>query len=284
MQIDLHTHTTASDGRLSPLALLERAERAQLSLLAITDHDTVAGYLTARAHYSAAANMPRPVLLSGIEMSAQWQSAPVHVLGLGIDVDHPALDKAIQALTAVRSDRNQRIADKLTGRGLANAMAGALAQAGDGQLGRPHFARYMVDQGFVADDNEAFNRYLGLGKPCYARAQWPEVEQVVAWIRAAGGVAVLAHPLKYKLTASKLKRLLAVFREAGGTGLEVVSGRQVPAEVAQLLRLAEQFDFAISGGSDFHGDLPYHPGLGVLLPLRRGQQPIWTSLGLPAET
>lgn len=284
MLIDLHTHTTASDGRLAPLALLERAERAQLSLLAITDHDTVAGYLAARAHYSAAADTPRPTLLPGIEMSAQWQAVPVHVLGLGIDVDHSALTEAIQTLATVRNDRNRRIAEKLTGKGLANALAGAVAQAGDGQLGRPHFARYMVEQAFVADENEAFGRYLGLGKSCYARAQWPEVSQVVAWIRAAGGVAVLAHPLKYKLTASKLKRLLAAFQEAGGTGLEVVSGRQVPAEITQLLRLAEQFGLAISGGSDFHGDLPYHPGLGVLLPLRRGQQPIWNALGLSAET
>jgi len=255
------------------------AEQAQLTLLAITDHDTVDGYVAARAQYTAIGSSV--TLLSGIEMSAQWSVVPIHVIGLGIDVVHPALLEALAALQAARSERNQRIADKLAAKGFSGVLAGAQALAGTGQLGRPHFARVLCAAGHVASENQAFDRYLGTGKSCYVRAQWPELATVVAWIVAAGGVAVLAHPLKYKLTASKLRRLLAAFRAAGGGSLEVLSGRQTPAEVSQLLRLAEEFSLAASGGSDFHADVPYHPGLGVYLPLRRDQQPVWATLRPP---
>jgi len=256
--------------------LVDRAQAAGVQVLAITDHDTLAGYRAAARHYN---HKPGGmVLLPGIEMSTQWSGVPIHVLGLGVAPAHPVLVEAVAELTVARRARNVRIAEKLTARGFGDVLAAATALAGTGQLGRPHFARVLVAGGHVRDENEAFDRYLGNGKQCYAAADWPELATVVAWIRAAGGVAVVAHPLKYKLTASKLKRLLADFRAAGGEGLEVVSGRQEPADVLQLLRLLDTFELVASGGSDFHRDAPYAAGLGVTLPLRRGQLPVWSRM------
>lgn len=263
MLIDFHTHTTASDGALSPEQLVDRARSRGIGLFAITDHDTVSGYEAAAAYYSPSEG--EMSLVAGLEFSCVWSGATIHVVGLGVDCAHPLLQQGVARLLAARRDRGQVIAERLAKLGFPGALEGALREAGDSQLGRPHFADWMVDQGHVKDRGAAFDRYLGRGKPGDVKAFWPELREVTEWIVGAGGVAVLAHPLKYKLTRSKLRRLVADFQSAGGEAVEVVNGRQTPDQTRQLCRLALEYGLEVSIGSDFHRDSPWAPELGVEL-------------------
>ena len=280
MLIDFHTHSSASDGALSPFDLLQRARERKVSLLAITDHDTVAGYRAAAAHYTQ--NFDDVRLISGVEFSCVWSGVTVHVVGLGIDCAHPAMTEALKTLDAARIARAEKIALRLDKLGFAGALAGAQREAGESQLGRPHFAAWMVDNGHVADLNEAFDRYLGQGKTGDVKAFWPSLERVVQWIVAAGGVPVLAHPLKYRLTRMKLRRLVVDFMAPGGLAVEIISGRQTQDQVLQLQRLAREFELEVSVGSDFHRDGPYSPLLGVELPRSEGLRGVWERWRSPA--
>ncbi len=258
MRIDFHTHTTASDGALDPAVLVERAAAEGITMLAITDHDTVAGFL-------AVATLPVPGLnlVPGVELSCQWGGATIHILGLGIDCDHPVMLEGLEHMAQARQERTAIIARRLASKGFEGALEGALAMAGSSQPGRPHFARWMVEKGHVADFSEAFDRYLGRGKVGDVKACWPELPQVVDWITQSGGVAVVAHPLKYRFTLMKLRRLLAAFKAAGGQGIEVASGRQTADQAAQLQSLAVHYDLEVSVGSDFHQDATYGAPLGL---------------------
>lgn len=268
--IDFHTHSNASDGALSPEALLERAAERGVALLAITDHDLVSGYQRAASKPQGSVR-----LVPGVELSCVWSGATIHVVGLGIDCEHPAMHRGVARMAAAREERADKIARRLEKRGYAGALAGARAVAGESQLGRPHFARWMVDQGHVKDLNEAFDRFLGQGKPGDVKAFWPELDEVVAWILGSGGVPVLAHPLKYRFTNTKLKRLVQAFTAAGGGAIEVTSGRQTPDQVRHLQRLADEFDLEISIGSDFHRDAPYAADVGVDLSPFAGRRGVW---------
>lgn len=259
MHVDFHTHTQASDGALTPAGLLARAVQAQLTMLAITDHDTLAGYREIRD--SAAET--GVLLVSGVELSCQWAGAGVHIVGLGFDADAPGLAEGIASLQSARESRAIEIAARLEKRGFPGALAGARACAGASQIGRPHFARWMVDAGHVADMGLAFDRYLGRGKVGDVKACWPSLASVTGWLADAGGIAVVAHPLQYRFTRMKLRRLLTDFRAAGGGGLEILSGRQDASRTAELARLASAFDLYASAGSDFHRDSPYGASLGV---------------------
>ncbi|WP_116368693.1 PHP domain-containing protein [Parahaliea mediterranea] len=259
MLIDFHTHSTASDGELPPAALLERARERGIRCFAITDHDTVGGYLAVRDSAAAQAM----TLVSGVEFSCRWSGVTVHIVGLGMDVDHTAMRAGLSRLAQARQERAAKIAQRLEKLGFAGALAGAEAEAGDSQLGRPHFAAWMVAEGHAEGFNDAFDRYLGQGKTGDVKAFWPELAEVVQWIVAAGGTAVIAHPLKYKLTRTKLQRLVLDFKRAGGTALELVNGRQNPDQTATLRRLALECDLAVSAGSDFHRDSAFGPDLGV---------------------
>ncbi len=272
MLIDFHTHSTASDGALTPQELLARAQARGVSLLAITDHDTVAGYRQALA---VCQQFPTVSLLSGVELSCRWSGTTIHVVGLGMDCDHRAMREALSVLNAARIKRGTTIGSRLASRGFSGALEGALAEAGSSQLGRPHFAAWMVKEGHVKDHQTAFHKYLGQGKPGDVKAFWPELAEVVQWIVAAGGTAVLAHPLKYKYTRMKLRRLIIDFAAAGGTAVEVLSGRQTPEQVTQLQRLADEFELLASAGSDFHRDGPYNPELGVELRRLDSRAALW---------
>ncbi|MEM9256085.1 MAG: PHP domain-containing protein [Pseudomonadota bacterium] len=276
MLIDFHTHTTASDGTLTPAELLDRSCDAGIKMLAITDHDTVEGYQQARAAIAERGPCgPWPQLIAGVEMSCQWSGMTIHVLGLGVTCDHPAMQEALQCLAEARRDRGVTIDARLARRGFDGALAGALVQAGSSQLGRPHFAAWMVQQGYVRDHNEAFDRYLGQGKTGDVKAFWPSLQQVSAWITQAGGVALLAHPCKYRLSGMKLRRLLADFVAAGGEGLEISSGQQTPDQVRHLRRLAREMSLEVSVGSDFHRDRPYGPALGVSTEAYEDLRGVW---------
>lgn len=270
--IDLHTHSTASDGELTPDQLARRAAEKGVRVLAITDHDTIAGIEPARQAAQCLGSELQ--IIPGVEMSATWGSQGVHVVGLGMDLDHPAFTQGLRALALAREERARKIARDFEQMGMPAPYEGARALAA-GALGRVHFARYLIQQGRVNSLRKAFKHYLRRGKPGYAPAQWPAVDQVVAWITEAKGIAVLAHPARYPLTRTKLRALLTEFRAAGGQALEVISGTQTQAENARMLTLARTFSLHASLGSDYHG--PGHPWieLGRLPPLPEGTPGVW---------
>lgn len=271
LRVDLHTHSTASDGALAPLVLCERARQRGVELLAITDHDTCAGYRAAAAGIAATDLR----LIPAAELSCQWRNTSVHVVGLNLDPDHPIAQEALSVLQQARVRRAEVIGERLAKLGMPGTHAGAVALAGDSQVGRPHFARYLLERGFVTSENQAFERYLGSGKPGDVKALWPGMAQVVEWIRAAGGTAVLAHPLKYRLTNTRLKVLLGEFTAAGGGGLEVVAGRQLSDATTHLSRLCHQFKLLASVGSDFHQPGQFWADVGDVSPLPSDCEPIW---------
>jgi len=278
--IDFHTHTSASDGALDPCELLARARSAGVDVLAITDHDTVAGYEAAAAYHTHSAGGTR--LIPGVELSCQWSGTTIHILGIGIVCEHPAMREALLHMAQARQQRGKAIAARLAARGFDGALQGALAQAGSSQLGRPHFAAWMVAQGHVRNENEAFDRYLGQGKTGDVKAFWPQMAEVVGWIVASGGAAVVAHPLKYRFTGMKLRRMIVDFEAAGGSGIEVLSGSQPRDQVDHLLRLASEYGLEISVGSDFHRDSTYGAGLGVESAHFEGVRGVWERWLVPA--
>jgi predicted metal-dependent phosphoesterase TrpH len=261
MLIDLHTHSTASDGALAPVELLQRAVSRGVDCFALTDHDTVAGY--GQLSGAALALPDGFELLTGVELSCRWSNTTIHIVGLGMALDHPALVEGLRELDEARGLRAARIGERLEKAGFPGGTAGARQRAGASQVGRPHFARWLVDEGHVPDMNTAFDKYLGAGKIGDVKAFWPVLSQAVAWITRSGGRAVLAHPVKYRFTNMKLRRLVRDFVDAGGQALEVFSGRQTAEQTSRLAALATEFSLRISAGSDFHRDGPYLPGLGL---------------------
>jgi predicted metal-dependent phosphoesterase TrpH len=251
---DLHCHTLHSDGALTPPEVVARAAANGVGALSITDHDTLAAWPEAR---SAAPPLEAGIrLIPGIEFSTRWEtlgeSIGIHVLGLNVDPASDAMEAGVRFQTEARLERARRIGERLARQGIADAFDGAAALSHGGYIGRPQFARHLVAIGKAGSVEDAFKNYVGDGLLGDLRQHWADLPQVVAWIRAAGGVAVLAHPLKYKLTRSKLKRLLTDFMRAGGEGLEVISGQQQLQQTASLAKLCEQLGLLASCGSDFH--------------------------------
>ena len=246
---DLHSHSTCSDGRLSPTELVQLAASEGVHTLALTDHDTVQGVPEAQQ----AAAEAGIALVTGVEISTTWSGCNVHIVGLNMDIEHPALRQGLESQQQARRKRAEIIAEKLSSLGVDDFLAKAEAVAGGAELGRPHFARVLVDEGVVQTMPEAFKKYLGAGKKGDVKSLWPGIEQAVAWIRAAGGVAVLAHPLHYKMTNMKRRALLKAFKEAGGAAMEVVSGAQQSRDqTLYMAQLAKEYALAASTGSDFH--------------------------------
>ncbi len=259
MIIDFHTHSHASDGALAPHELLAEAAAAGIEQFALTDHDTVAGYRSLLDGGSLPVGIR---LLPGAELSSLWSGVGVHVVGLGMDIEHPELVAGLARLDAARRERAVLIAERLDKLDMPGALEGARAEAGISQIGRPHFAAWMVAEGHARDANQAFGKYLGAGKVGDVKTCWPTMAEAVGWIVAAGGTAVLAHPFKYKMTRVKLKRCIADFQAAGGTAIEVYSGRQTREQTLDLCEIANEFRLMASAGSDFHAHWDHGPRLG----------------------
>lgn len=247
MIVDLHTHTTASDGALEPAQLISRAIERGVELLAITDHDTLDAYTEFGAESASGLR-----LICGAEFSCNWNGVNIHVLGLGLDPEQTALCEAVAQQKIARESRSETIAQRLAKRGLAIDIAALRESVSGRPLGRPDFARYMVEKGYVRSMNEAFDRYLGAGKVGDVKAMWPSLASVLSWIHAGGGVAAIAHPLHYKMTNAKLRRLFGEFKELGGEAIEVCNGRPAETELRYLRELCNFFEFEASVGSDFH--------------------------------
>ena len=259
MIVDFHTHSLASDGALAPIELLRRAKAAGVRKFALTDHDTTAGYLAVR-HTSEAEEIG---LVSGVELSCRWATTTIHVVGLNFDADAPEMTAMVEQLTQAREERAEKIATRLAGVGIDDALEGAQAIANGSQIGRPHFATWMAEAGAVDSVAEAFDKYLGAGKIGDVKMFWPPLSDVVQAITRAGGVAILAHPLKYRLTGMKLRALINDFKAAGGGAIEVLNGRQPETDLKRLSQLAEGNGLMCSVGSDFHRDFEYGPKLGI---------------------
>jgi predicted metal-dependent phosphoesterase TrpH len=222
-------------------------------------------------------------LINGIELSTNWQNKSLHILGLDIDPDYPPLATATLQLQKTREERAKKISEKLEKKRITGAFEAVQKAAGTGMITRSHFADFLLSQFHVSTQQEAFDRYLGKGKSAYVATEWADMTIAVNWITEAGGIAVLAHPLRYNLSASWMKRLLSAFKEAGGQGMEVITGRTNPDEIKLLANYARQFELVGSMGSDFHNPANPWLELGRLAPLPADVSPVWKLLELTSN-
>jgi len=270
--VDLHSHSRHSDGRLSVPDLIAAAHRAGVTVLALTDHDTTAGLQQA----NQCAQECGMRLVTGVEISVTWRQRTVHILGLGIDPSREMLQQGLQQLRDKRLQRAQLIHDKLVAAGIDGALPWVEQRVNGSLISRTHFAEFLVNNGYAKDIRAVFKRYLVTGKPGHVSVHWCELSEALAWIKDAGGVAVIAHPARYKLTRTKLVGLIEDFIAVGGEGLEVVSSSHTDAESRQLAQLATQYRLYASAGSDFHSPDQAWARLGQIPPLPAQCTPVWT--------
>lgn len=271
LNIDLHCHSNVSDGVLPPAEVVARAAANGVHALALTDHDDVSGLAEARA----AASEAGLTLIPGVEISVSWGGQTVHIVGLRIDPLNPELAAGLHGIRLGRIERARRMSDDLARSGIDGAYEGAHAYAANKQMvGRTHFARWLVAQGHATDMRSAFRRYLTRGNPGYVDHEWTSLENAVRWIRASGGMAVIAHPGRYAFNARQLLLLLEAFRALGGEGIEVITGSHHPSEYGKFADLARAFSLKASRGADFHA-----PGegadIGRLPALPHYCKPVW---------
>ncbi|HET7774935.1 MAG TPA: 3',5'-nucleoside bisphosphate phosphatase [Azospira sp.] len=270
---DFHCHSTASDGLLPAAEVARRAAGNGVNLLALTDHDDLAGLPAARA----VAEELGMGLVNGVEVSIEWENLSIHVVGLGFDAENPVLNAGLASIRSGRVERARRMAEALDAIAIRGTFEGAMSYAENPNLiSRAHFARYLVAIGLCKDVHNVFDNYLTPGKPGYVDHRWATLEDAVSWIRAAGGVAVVAHPGRYKISNGALRRFLGQFKEAGGEGIEVVTGSHSPDQVHHFARLARYYGFLASRGSDFHGPEESYTDLGRLSPLPDDLTPLWS--------
>ncbi|CAM7266288.1 TPA: 5'-3' exoribonuclease [Escherichia coli] len=278
---DLHSHTTASDGCLTPEALVHRAVEMRVGTLAITDHDTTAAIAPAREEISRSGLVLN--LIPGVEISTVWENHEIHIVGLNIDITHPLMCEFLAQQTERRNQRAQLIAERLEKAQIPGALEGAQRLAQGGAVTRGHFARFLVECGKASSMADVFKKYLARGKTGYVPPQWCTIEQAIDVIHHSGGKAVLAHPGRYNLSAKWLKRLVAHFAEHHGDAMEVAQCQQSPNERTQLATLARQHHLWASQGSDFHQPCPWIE-LGRKLWLPAGVEGVWQLWEQPQNT
>jgi 3',5'-nucleoside bisphosphate phosphatase len=273
---DLHAHTYCSDGSLSPTDLVRRAHANGVTTLAVTDHDVTDGLAEAQA---AARDLGCIEVLSGVEISVTWQRSTLHVVGLAIDPANEPLQSGLTKLREFRGWRAHEIDRRLQKKNIRGGYAHASQLARGAILSRTHFAQFLAQQGYVDNIGQAFKQYLGDGRAADVPGKWATLDEALGWIHGAGGVAVLAHPARYKLSASKWRRLLADFKASGGRAIEVISGTHSAAENAHYAEVAVANGLLASIGSDYHGpDKPWVE-LGRLPMLPATVTPVWASWG-----
>ncbi|MBA4059860.1 MAG: phosphatase [Verminephrobacter sp.] len=275
LNADLHCHSVVSDGTLTPEALAARAKANGVELWSLTDHDEIGGQHRA----AAAARSQGMAYLTGTEISVTFAGNTVHIVGLGFDPDNTALAQGLAATRGGRGERAQEMAAQLAQVGIHGAYEGALKFVGNPELiSRTHFARFLVETQVCRDTNEVFRKYLTEGKPGYVPHRWATLGDAVRWITEAGGLAVIAHPARYKFTANEEYALFSEFKAHGGAGVEVVTGSHTAAEYVTYAAMAEEFGLAASRGSDFHSPDESHTDLGTLPYLPGHLTPIWETL------
>ncbi len=275
MNADLHCHSTVSDGTLAPEAVARRAHGNGVELWALTDHDETGGQARAR-DAALALGMD---WLAGVEISVTFAGTTVHIVGLGFDHTDQMLADGLAATRGGRAQRALEMAEGLAAVGIPGSFEGALEYVGNPDLiSRTHFARYLVEAGVCTDTHEVFRKYLVEGKPGFVPHRWATLRDAVRWITGAGGVAVVAHPARYRFTANEEYALFAEFKAHGGRGVEVVTGSHSVAEAARYAETAQEFGLLASRGSDFHSPDESHTDLGTLPALPRSVQPVWEAL------
>lgn len=272
LNVDLHCHSTVSDGTLAPREVVRRAWRNGVQAMALTDHDEVSGLADA-AHEAAGLGL---CFIPGVEISVSWAGETIHVVGLRIDPRNAALVEGLAAVRAGRDSRAHEMAAGLARAGIPGAYEGALKHVGNPKLiSRSHFARFLVDIGACADIRQVFSSFLVEGKPGFVPHRWARLAEAIGWIRGAGGVAVLAHPARYRLDETGLWALVNEFRDLGGAGIEVLSGSHSEADRSRFGRWSREFALPASRGSDFHDPVESNFDLGTLPPLPDALVPIW---------
>jgi 3',5'-nucleoside bisphosphate phosphatase len=275
LNADLHCHSTVSDGTLSPTQLAERAKTNGVALWALTDHDQIAGQHEAMA----AAHALKLDYLCGVEISVTFADQTIHVVGLGIDPDDDALCAGLAHTRGGRDRRARAIGDSLAAVGIAGAYEGAAALADNPDMvTRTHFARWLVATGVCRDTHEVFRNYLTNGKPGHVAQEWATLRDAVSWIRGAGGLAVIAHPARYKYSANEEWALFEEFKLHGGRGVEVLTASHTAAEAARYADTAREYGLLASRGSDFHAPGESRVELGTLPALPAGLTPVWSEL------
>ncbi len=275
LNADLHCHSVVSDGTLTPEALAARARANGVQLWALTDHDEIGGQHRA----AAAARAEGMAYLTGTEISVTFASTTVHIVGLGFDPDDARLAQGLAATRGGRGERAQEMSRQLAQVGIQGAYEGALKYVGNPELiSRTHFARFLVETGVCHDTPEVFRKYLTEGKPGYVPHRWAALGDAVRWVTEAGGMAVIAHPARYKFTPNEEYALFSEFKEHGGRGVEVVTGSHSPAEYVIYAAMAKEFGLAASRGSDFHSPDESHTDLGMLPDLPGQLTPVWELL------
>lgn len=272
LNVDLHCHSNVSDGTLAPMEVAARAKANGVDIWALTDHDEVGGISEARA---AAAALDLQYV-AGVEISITWASQTIHIVGLQIDETNPELAQGLVATRGGRERRAREMAEQLATVGIPDAFEGALKHVGNPDLiSRTHFARYLVEIGRCADTCEVFRNFLTEGNPGYVPHRWASLEQAVRWICGAGGVAVVAHPGRYKLSDLAFDAFFSEFKQLGGAAIEVMTGSHTPDQYAYYAKVAANYGFMASRGSDFHSPAESRVDLGALPPLPDSVTPIW---------
>lgn len=275
LNADLHCHSVVSDGTLSPEALAERAKTNGVELWALTDHDEIGGQHRA----AAAAKAQGMAYLTGTEISVTFAGETVHIVGLGFDPDDAALKQGLHDTRNGREQRAREMSDSLAKAGIHGAFEGALKFVSNPELiSRTHFARHLVESGICKETNEVFRKYLTEGKPGYVPHRWATLKDAVSWITQAQGIAVIAHPGRYKFSANEEYALFTEFKAHGGRGVEVVTGSHTKQEFIKYAETAKEFGLAASRGSDFHSPDESHTDLGSLPFLAGDLTPVWELL------
>ena len=277
---DMHTHSLRSDGTLTPSELVQRAHAAGVRVLALTDHDVTDGIAEAQT----AADRLGLILIVGVEISVTWQNQTLHIVGLNINPDQTELQQGLARLREFRQWRAEEMGRRLRKKRIEGAYEGSARLAQGMIISRTHFARFLVDQGYVRGPQQAFRQFLARGKPGYVPGRWASLAEAVQWIVSAGGQAVVAHPARYKLSAGKLRQMLGEFRECGGAAIEVISGSHAPDAIHHFADIAREHRFLASAGSDFHGPQNTWMDLGRLPALPEGCVPVWKEWDLDVKT
>jgi predicted metal-dependent phosphoesterase TrpH len=252
--------------------VVARAAAQGVHVLALTDHDEIGGLPAARKAAQAAGI----AFVNGVEVSVTWRGTTIHIVGLMIDPEEATLLQGLDSVRSGRIGRAQRMGGELAQAGFPGTFEGALKYAGNrSMIGRTHFARYLVEIGAAADTRAVFKRFLVPGKPGFVRHEWTDLATAIGWIRASGGRAIVAHPGRYGLSPPALADLLREFRSAGGEGIEVVTGSHSPDQYALFAAIAENHDFLVSRGSDFHAPGEGNADFGKLPPLAKHLKPVW---------
>ena len=270
-KIDLHTHSNKSDGELSPYNLIAKASNNGIQMLALTDHDTVSGLSDAKK----AAVKKNIRFINGVELSTEWDNKTIHIVGLNIEAENSLIIKTCKKLKVLRKERAKRISQKLSKVGIRGSYEYTKKLAINGNITRFHFAQFLIEKNYAKNQNAVFKNYLVKNKPGYVSANWPNLGETINLINSIGGIAVIAHPLRYKMTATKLLKLIDAFKQYGGKAIEVITSHNISKEITVASSYAKKYNLAASIGSDFHNESLSWNRLGELPLLPDSLVPVW---------